>query len=398
MTKRTDAEKAKEQEAISLHYQEEANKNKQRQKRDGVVVTPTEVVDFQILSTIAQIKQIYNKEIDDGIEWLDPFGGSGIYTARLLQIADLTPERKYALSQNCIVIEICPIAAQICANNLAKVLFEETGINGFIRVICTDTFALSPDTDLWAESLPVVYPQNNPFFESNFEKECVIELGGKKFKRKHAITDAALAYFRKPYPEMPITKTDVYFFIYGFLHSEEYQTKYANNLRKELPRIPALRKYEDFKHFENAGRELAFLHLKYDTEKVDKYNADIIYSPKFKDCADCYCVKKMKFGKNENGGKDKTTVVYNDFITVKNVPLDVFKYMAGAKTGLEWVMERQSVTTHKEIGITNDANDWAIETMNNPKYPLELLLRVITVSLKTVEIVKNLPKLDVYRG
>lgn len=155
---RTDIEKAQEQEAISRQYQEEANKNVNRQKRDGVVVTPTEVVDFQIRSVIAKIKEVHGREPDQDLEWLDPFGGSGIYTARLLQIVDLTPERKYALSQNCIVIEIDPIAAQICANNLAKVLLEETGINDFVRVICTDTFALSPDADLWAESLSSVKP------------------------------------------------------------------------------------------------------------------------------------------------------------------------------------------------------------------------------------------------
>jgi predicted helicase len=59
-------------------------------------------------------------------------------------------------------------------------------------------------------------------------------------------------------------------------------------------------------------------------------------------------------------------------------------------------MERQVVKTDKDSGIVNDANDWAIETMKNPKYPLELFLRMITVSIETMKIVKSLPKLDIH--
>jgi predicted helicase len=391
---RTDNEKAQEQEVISRHYQEEANKNINRQKRDGVVVTPTEVVDFQIKSVIERMKTVHGRDPDQDLEWLDPFGGSGIYTARLLQIVDLPPDRKYALSQNCIVIEIDPIAAQICANNLAKVLLEETGVNGFVRVICTDTFALSPDADLWADSLPVVKP-TIPYCEPEDEndKPSFVEIDGKRYKRKHGITDEGFAHFRKPYPSEPMNKTDVYYYVYGLLQSEEYKEKYKDNLTKELPRIPQMRRYEDFKVFSRAGRELAFLHLNFDNKQIAMYEADIVYSPDFTDCAKCFYVNKMKFGK----GKDKTTIIYNDFITINNVPLAAYEYVVNGKPAIEWVIERQAVTTHKESGITNDANDWAVETMDNPKYPLELLLRVIQISLSTMKIVKNLPKLDIYK-
>ncbi len=237
---RSDAEKAAEQEAISLHYQEVANLDAKRQKRDGVVVTPHQVVDFQIRSTIDTVQSEYGRKPHEGISWLDPFGGSGIYTARLLQIAELSPIEKYQLSQNCVVVEIDPTAAQICANNLANVVLEETGIYGEVRVVCTDTFALSLDADLWDESLPVVKPKinKNPWLEENFSDDCIVLCGNKRFHRKHGISDAGLAHFREPYPDMPISKTDVFFFTYGFLHSKEYQTKYANNLRQELPHIP----------------------------------------------------------------------------------------------------------------------------------------------------------------
>ena len=108
----------------------------------------------------------------------------------------------------------------------------------------------------------------------------------------------------------------------------------------------------------------------------------------------------MKFAKKkdpENGKTipDKSTVIYNDFITLKNIPLEAYDYIVNGKPALEWVMERQAVTTDKDSGITNDANLWATETMNNPKYPLELFLRVLTVSLETMKVVNGLPKLEI---
>jgi len=105
----------------------------------------------------------------------------------------------------------------------------------------------------------------------------------------------------------------------------------------------------------------------------------------------------MKFAKTKDTGKsvaDKTTVIYNDRITIKNIPLEAYEYVVNGKPALEWVMERQSVTTDKDSGIVNDANLWATETMDNPRYPLELFQRVITVSLETMKIVKALPPLN----
>ena len=108
-----------------------------------------------------------------------------------------------------------------------------------------------------------------------------------------------------------------------------------------------------------------------------------------------YRVTKMKFAKTKDAtGKsvaDKTTVLYNERITIQNIPLAAYEYVVNGKPALEWVMERQSVTTDPDSGIVNDANLWATETMASAKYPLELFLRVITVSLETMKIVKALP-------
>ena len=108
----------------------------------------------------------------------------------------------------------------------------------------------------------------------------------------------------------------------------------------------------------------------------------------------------MKFAKTRDPEtnksiNDKTTVIYNDRITIRDIPEAAYAYIVNGKPALEWVMERQCVKPDPDSGIINDANLWATETMNNPAYPLELFLRVITVSLETMKIVNGLPKLDI---
>lgn len=95
------------------------------------------------------------------------------------------------------------------------------------------------------------------------------------------------------------------------------------------------------------------------------------------------------------GGRDKSTIIYNDHITVTDIPLESYEYVVNGKSAIEWIMDRQVVKTHKASGIVSDANCYAIETVGKESYPLELLLRVISVSLQTLEVVKNLPPLDV---
>ncbi|HBD1220988.1 TPA: DEAD/DEAH box helicase [Escherichia coli] len=210
-------------------------------------------------------------------------------------------------------------------------------------------------------------------------------------ERKSAISDFGLDYFNDFYATNIISKEDIFYYVYGLLSSRDYLSRYADNLAKELPRIPRVKKLEDFWSFSKAGRELAELHVNYET--VEPYKADIdtgslSYSQLGKD--DFY-VEKMKFAKK--GEKD--TVIYNNKIRIKNIPTEAYDYVVNGKPALEWVMERQGVSTHKDSGIVNDANDWAVETMNNPRYPLELFLRIITVSLETQKIVNSLPKLDI---
>ncbi len=186
-------------------------------------------------------------------------------------------------------------------------------------------------------------------------------------------------------------------YIYGLLHSSDYRAKYADNLSKELPRIPCVKKFDDFRQFVEAGKALAELHLNYEnanpfniTFKQGRYPTpdDLNVTP------DYVRVKKMRFGKNGNE-KDKTTIIYNDNITISDIPLDAYKYVVNGKSAIEWVMDRQTISTDKDSGLVKDANDYARQTKNSPVYPLQLLLCVITVSIETLKITRNLPKMEV---
>ncbi|CAM5788036.1 DEAD/DEAH box helicase [Rhizobacter fulvus] len=209
--------------------------------------------------------------------------------------------------------------------------------------------------------------------------------------RRDAITAEGLAHLQSAYPAETITREDIFYYVYGLLHSPDYRERFADNLGKELPRIPRVKTATDFWAFSQAGRRLADLHLNY--ESVDPYPLKIDSAGKTLTNAD-YRVEKMRYGKK---GKDKdlTTLHYNDRITLTGIPPEAYDYVVNGKPALDWVVERQAVKTDKDSGIVNDANDWAVETMGNPRYPLELFQRVVTVSMETMKIVGSLPKLEI---
>ncbi len=234
------------------------------------------------------------------------------------------------------------------------------------------------------------------YVDSNAEEADLFEANEGKRREIDGITDFGLKHFQTAYGNTSITKEDVFYYVYGLLHSKEYRARYVDNLSKQLPRIPALNKEEGFWAFVEAGRKLGDLHVNY--EQVEAYPVTIaegdLRLAQFDDEREFYRVEKMKFaGKRPN--LDKSKVHYNANITITDIPLEAYDYVVNGKSALEWVMERQCVKTDKKSGIVNDANDYANETMNNPAYPLELFQRVITVSLETMKIVNSLPELDI---
>ncbi len=209
-----------------------------------------------------------------------------------------------------------------------------------------------------------------------------------KFRIRDGISDLGVQHFQSYYSNRKITKEDLFYYIYGLLHSEDYRKKYSDNLGKELPRIPPVKKFEDFMTFSNAGRSLANLHLNYENAAI--------YPVTFENDMRClsdddYHLTQMKFAVKA----DKSRIVYNQKISFSGIPIEAYEYVVNGKPALEWVMERQSEWTHKDSGIVNSTNHWAKEMMQDPAYPLKLFQRVITVSLETMKIVSGLPKLDI---
>ena len=218
-----------------------------------------------------------------------------------------------------------------------------------------------------------------------------LQFNGQCFPLYWYDSSGILSTARKQYG-YKVTKEDIFYYVYGLLHSPDYRTTFATDLKKSLPRLPLVEKADDFWAFSKAGRELADLHLNYET--IEPYRKCIVSFAPLTNKGDKmdYHVEKMRFGKIDSKTSDKSVIHYNNAITITDIPAEAYKYVVNGKSAIEWIMERYAITTDKKSGITNDPNDWAREH-NDEKYILNLLLQVINISVQTVEIVRRLPKL-----
>ncbi|CAD5931587.1 type ISP restriction/modification enzyme [Planktothrix agardhii] len=192
--------------------------------------------------------------------------------------------------------------------------------------------------------------------------------------RKENITDWSFEQFRNYYQDPTITKWDIFYYTYSLLHHPTYRERYAANLKRELPRIPYA---PDFHGFANAGKQLADLHLNY--EEKPEYPLKFIENDQVP--LD-WRVEKMKLS------KDKTQIIYNEFLTLSGIPPEVFQYRLGNRSALDWVIDQYQIKTDKRSGIVNDPN-----RLDDEQYIVRLIGQVITVSLETVKIVDSLPDL-----
>ena len=219
--------------------------------------------------------------------------------------------------------------------------------------------------------------------------------------RRENITDWALEHFRKHYDDKKITKWDIFYYVYGVLHHPEYRAKYAENLKRELPRIPLAK---DFWGFSKAGKELARLHIEY--EKLEPWPLKFIETTAVAAVSDrrpavgtpplqkaerrsalqiplSYRVEdKMRLA------KDHRSLKVNDSLTLGGIPPETFEYRLGNRSALEWVIDQYQVTEDKHSGIRSDPN-----RPDDPEYIVRLVGQVIRVSLETVKLVKSLPAL-----
>ncbi|MCR8669582.1 type ISP restriction/modification enzyme [Agrococcus sp. HG114] len=211
-----------------------------------------------------------------------------------------------------------------------------------------------------------------------------LEPADSGYRRIDNVTDEILAEYQATFGK-GVTKDDIFHYLYGILHSPDYRARFKTDLKKMLPRIPKVRA---FREFASAGAELARLHIGYETATPHPVAIDRREGASLR-------VEKMRYGKT-GGQVDKSIIVYNNGITVRGIPLEAQEYMLGARSALDWILERYQVKTDKRSGIVNDPNAWG-EEHGDPRYILDLIGRITTVSLETVRIVRSLPELDVVR-
>jgi predicted helicase len=203
--------------------------------------------------------------------------------------------------------------------------------------------------------------------------------------KQENITQATLSKFKNLYGE-DITGEDIFYYVYGVLHSKEYKKRFESDLKKMLPRIPFAK---DFWAFSKAGRELATWHLNYET--VDPYPLSQDQGIELGD-PKVFQVSKMYFPKI-NGKEDQTKITVNNQITLGGIPLEAYEYVVNGKSAIEGVIERYQTSSDKESGISNDPNDWCNE-IGDPEYLLNLVKRIVRVSVESVRIINALPKLE----
>lgn len=284
------------------------------------------------------------------------------------------------------------------------------------RVICvsgvgtTNTFSclitdIIPDLSLVSSSqcYPLYYYEENLNMQGSLFNDLSTE---NKYIRRDGVSDWILKEVRTRFGgTKSITKEDIFYYVYGILHSPDYRERFADDLRKSLPRLPIVDKAADFVAFSKAGRELAKLHLEYDMFPVNleeqvtnDYGVKVERTGECDDEYEYYTVpEKMRFAKerNEDGKSvnDKSTIVMNSRITISGIPAKAYEYVVNGKSAIDWIMERYCVSIDKASGIKNDCNDWAKEH-KQPRYILDLIFSIINVSCKTIDIVTNLPHLN----
>ena len=286
-------------------------------------------------------------------------------------------------------------------DNILICITGEGGSKGFSVIASsrvTDLQTLAND-----QCFPLYWYEEN----KNKQRSLFDEESNDDYIRRDGITDWILKEVRTRYGAKNITKEMIFYYVYGLLHSKDYRERFAADLKKSLPRIPIVDSLEDFMEFYKAGKELADLHLNYETVapypgvivhgdrqvpltvKRDPATGGYIQAPADDGAYDYFrVIDKMRFKSKE----DKSTIIYNGNITIENIPQKAYEYIVNGKSAIEWIVERYAVTQDKKSLIKNDANDWAREH-HKPRYILDLLLSVINVSVQTVDIVNNLPKL-----
>lgn len=208
-----------------------------------------------------------------------------------------------------------------------------------------------------------------------------VEIGGKRYIRHDNILDEALTAYHDNYGDDSISKDDVFYYVYGVLHSPLYRARYQNNLRRELPRIPMA---ADFWAFSKAGRELSDLHLGY--ESCPEYDLAEGGTLSDQPAAVRYMLGTRKMRFTDKVKKDELRV--NDHVTLSGIPVEAHEYVVNGRTPLEWLIDRYHIKTDKASGIVHDPNKWFEETGDNI---VSMIKRIVWTSVETARVIRGLP-------
>ena len=214
-------------------------------------------------------------------------------------------------------------------------------------------------------------------------------LSGDGYEKVSNINPVTLTKFRDHYNDHNISEDNLFHYVYGMLHHPDYRTRYAANLSKEAARVPMVASLADFRAFVDAGETLSDLHVNYESVEPYPLKEEITGNP---DMLNLYSVTKKMKHPGKRGDSDESALVYNEHITLRGIPEEAHRYVVGQYSALRWLMERYWVKIDKISGIVNDPNDWCDEH-GDPRYIINLIKSIVTVSVKTMEIVDSLPEL-----
>ncbi|WP_024794187.1 DEAD/DEAH box helicase [Tomitella biformata] len=272
-----------------------------------------------------------------------------------------------------------------------------TGSDKPFSVLMTDSI---PDLSFWGSGSGQFFPRwtyvrSEPSGgELEFAAADTADEYG--YRRVDNITDGIHALYQAAIGEQ-VAKDDIFYYVYGLLHDPAYREMYAADLRKMLPHIPTPETRQQFDKPTAIGRKLAELHMNY--EAVEPYDVDVQIKPGVSaGDRETWRVQKMKWGKKKDPatGKnvdDRTTIIYNPKITICGIPEEAERYMLGSRSALAWIIDRYQAKTDKASGIVNDPNDWCDE-YEDPTYIVDLINRVTTVAVGTMEIIDALAECD----
>jgi len=326
-------------------------------------------------------------------------GKSGIFKKNQIQVSSYRPFTKFYLYFD-----------NLFNNRISQNLKIFPKNNTKNKVICVSGVGEKTFSVLMTDSIPNVHympsGQCFPLYRFDEQSDDTQKSLIEESSSSYSITDSALNRFKYHYKKLTnlntknpdyMIKEDIFYYIYGLLHSEDYRERYKSNLDKDLPRIPLVL---EFWKFSSIDRKLADLHLNYESQsppngvKVLKQGNEINISQLVKTRKSLsfprgLTLKDLKVNKMKIH-KDKTSIIFNDHITVSNIPKETWDYKINGWSALKWIVDRYQHKKDTKTELINDPNIYS----EDPAYILKLLLSVITVSLKTQELVRSLPSID----